>query len=104
MLHQTLEAFGIKKSRTSAYHPEEDGTYIWLSGLTALSYSYSKFIQNPLERYNIILFVLFAYCTGVYASTGVSPMFGCSSVQNPFPAYDAARVHCGLIWYTYVHI
>ena len=25
LLHQTLEAFGIKKSRTLAYHPQGDG-------------------------------------------------------------------------------
>ena len=93
MLHQTLEAFGIKKSRTTAYHPEGDGMVEWFNRtLLQLLRSYTE-QQEEWERY--LPFVLFAYRTAVHTSTGVSPfemMFGHPLVQNPFPtrtAYDA---------------
>ena len=93
MLYQTLEAFGIKKSRTTAYHPEGDGMVEWFNRtLLQLLRTYTE-TQEEWERY--LPFVLFAYCTAVHTSTGVSPfelMFGRSPVQNPFStltAYDA---------------
>ena len=49
ILQQTLEAFGIKKSRTTAYQRGME----WLSGLTALFYSYSAAIQNNRKNGNV---------------------------------------------------
>ena len=93
MLHQTLETFGIKKSRTTAYHPEGDGMVERFNRtLLQLLRSYTE-QQEEWERY--LPFVLFAYRTAVHTSTGVSPfemMFGRPPVQNPFPTrttYDA---------------
>ena len=86
MLHQTLEAFGIKKSRTTAYHPEGDGIVERFNcTLLQLLRNYTE-QQEEWERY--LPFVLFAYRTAVHTSTGVSPfemMFGRPPVQNPFP-------------------
>ena len=85
MLHQTLEAFGIKKSRMTAYHPEGDGMVERFNRtLLQLLRSYTE-QQAEWERY--LPFVLFAYHTAVHTSTGVSPfemMFGRPLVQNPF--------------------
>ena len=93
MLQQTLDAFGIRKSRTTAYHPEGDGMVERFNRtLLQLLRTYTE-TQEEWERY--LPFVLFAYRTAVHSSTGVSPfelMFGRSPVQNPFPtqtAYDA---------------
>ena len=40
ILTQTLEAFGVHKFRTTAYHPQGDG--IWLNVSTSLFYNYYK--------------------------------------------------------------
>ena len=50
ILQQTLEAFGIKKLRMTAYHPEGDGM---VERLTALFYSYSAAIQNNRKNGNV---------------------------------------------------
>ena len=92
ILHQTLEAFGIKKSRTTAYHPEGDGMVERFNRtLLQLLRTYTE-KQEEWERY--LPFVLFAYRAAVHSSTGVSPfelMFGRPPIQNPLPsatAYD----------------
>ena len=90
ILHQTSEAFGIKKSRTTAYHPEGDGMVERFNcTLLQLLHSYTE-KQEEWEHY--LPFVLFAYRTEVHTSTGVSPfelMFGHPPVQNPFPTRTA---------------
>jgi len=77
----------------TAYHPEGDGMVEQFNRiLLQLLRSYTE-KQEEWERY--LPYVLFAYCTAVHTSTGVSPfepMFGCSPIQNPLPtmsAYDA---------------
>ena len=93
MLHQTLEAFGIKKSRTTAYHPEGDGMVERLN-CTLLQLQLCSYKEQQ-EEWECYLPVLFTYCTAIHTSTGVSPfemMFGHPPVQNPFhtrTAYDA---------------
>ena len=93
MLQQTLDAFGIRKSRTTAYHPESDGMVERFNRtLLQLLCAYTE-THDEWEHYQ--QFVLFAYRTAVHSSTGVSPfalMFGHSPVKNPFltqTAYDA---------------
>ena len=93
ILHQTLEAFRIKKSRTTAYHPEGDGMVERFNRtLLQLLRTYTG-KQEEWERY--LPFVLFAYRAAAHSSMGVSPfelMFGHPPIQNPLPsatAYDA---------------
>ena len=94
MLQQTLNAFGIRKSRKTAYHPEGDGMVERFNRtLLQLLRTYAETHDDEWEHY--LPFVLFAYHTAVHSSTGVSPfalMFGRSPAQNPFltqTAYDA---------------
>ena len=92
ILRQTLEAFGIKKSRTTAYHPQGDGMVERFN--RSLLQMLRSYITDHAEWERYLPFVLFAYRTAVHASTGVTPfemMFGRAPQQLPFPeatAYD----------------
>ena len=84
VLAQTLEAFGVKKSRTTAYHPQGDGMVerVNWSLLQLLRAYVDK--ENDWEQY--LPLVLYAYRTSVHTSTGCSPfllMFG----RNPSTSY-----------------
>ena len=76
-LAQTLEAFGITKSRTTAYHPQGDGMVECFNrSLLQLLRTYVD-KQEEWEKY--LPLVLYAYRTATHASTGYSPymlMFG----------------------------
>ena len=72
LLKSTLEAFGIAKSRTTAYHPQGDGMVERLNrSLLQLMRTYVDREPADWERY--LPLVLFAYRTAVHASTGISP-------------------------------
>ena len=93
ILRQTLEAFGVKKTRTTAYHPQGDGMVERFNrSLLQLLRAYVE-CQSEWEQY--LPFILFAYRTAVHTSTGISPfelMFGRPPVKHQFPpttAYDA---------------
>ena len=77
ILQQTLQAFGLNKSRTTAYHPQCDGMVERLNrSLLQLLRSYVT-KEEDWERY--LPLVLYAYRTAPHSSTGVSPfmlMFG----------------------------
>ena len=77
ILRQTLDAFGVSKSHTTAYHPQGDGMVERMNrSLLQLLRSYVE-TQDEWERYLPLVF--FAYRTAVHATTGVSPfvlMFG----------------------------
>ena len=78
VLKQTLEAFGISKSRTTAYHPQGDGLVERFN--RSLLQLLHLFVQSEpdWERYSPL--VLYTYHTARHTSTGVSPfqlMFGC---------------------------
>ena len=77
ILRQTLEAFGVSKSRTTAYHPQCDGMVERMNrSLLQLLRAYVE-TQEDWERF--LPLVLYAYRTAVHSSTGVSPfelMFG----------------------------
>ena len=93
VLAQTLNAFGLSKSRTTAYHPECDGMVEWFNRpLLQLLHSYVDTEEN-WEKY--LPLVLYGYCTSVHFSTGVSPfmmMYGRqpkqSDLSNP-TAFDS---------------
>ena len=85
ILAQTLEAFGVHKSRTTPYHPQGDGMVERFNrSLLQLLRAYVD-AQNDWERY--LPLVLYGYRTSVHASTGISPfvlMFGCHPRSMPF--------------------
>ena len=86
ILCQTLEAFSIKKSQTTAYHPQGDGMIARFNcSLLQMVRSYVNY-HAEWERY--LPLVLFAYRTAGHASTGITPfemIFGRTPLQPPFP-------------------
>ena len=92
ILSQTLEAFGVSKSRTTAYHPAGDGLVERFN--RSLLQMLRAYVQqhNDWEKY--LPFMLYAYRTAVHSSTGVSPfelMFGRCAHKSPLPttrSYD----------------
>ena len=94
LFNQVLEAFGIKKCRTTAYHPQGDGMVERFNrSLLQLLRCYVD-SKDDWERY--LPLVLYAYRTAQHSSTGVSPfqlMFGrppqSASFQQPI-AFDPA--------------
>ena len=92
ILTQTLEAFGVHKSRTTAYHPQGDGMVERFNrSLLQLLRAYVD-KQDDWERY--LPLVLYAYRTSVHSSTGAPPfllMYGRNPSSTPFsksPAFD----------------
>ena len=77
ILRQTLNAFSIVKSHTTAYHPQGDGMMERFNrSLLQLLRSY---VEQEAEWERYLPLVLFAYRTATHASTGTSPfmlMFG----------------------------
>lgn len=86
ILKETLQAFGIAKSRTTAYHPQGDGMVERLNrSLLQLLRLYVDKQPADWERY--LPLVLYAYRTAVHSSTGVSPfqlMFGRQPKSSDF--------------------
>ena len=77
ILKQTLQAYGVTKSRTTAYHPQGDG----------MAERFNRSLLQPLRTYTQkeadwelhLPLALFAYRTAVHSSTSISPfemMFG----------------------------
>ena len=90
VLRQTLQAFGVAKSRTTAYHPQGDGMAERLN--RSLLQMLRAFVekQGDWERY--LPLVLYAYRTSVHSSTGVTPfslMFGRAPSKAQFPPLTA---------------
>jgi len=85
ILAQTLEAFGVRKSRTTAYHPQGVGMVERFNRtLLQLLRSYVE-KQSDWERY--LPLVLYAYRTSTHSSTGSSPfmlMYGRTPTLTPF--------------------
>ena len=84
ILAQTLQAFGVHKSRTTAYHPQGDGMVERFNrSLLQLLRAYVD-TQSDWEQY--LPLVLYAYRTSIHSSTGVSPfllMYG-HNPSSPF--------------------
>ena len=83
ILRQTLEAFGATKSRTTAYQPQRDRMverFIDLScnsccrrDQIVLSSANRVYVDKQDEWDRHLPLALYAYCTAVHPSTGVSP-------------------------------
>ena len=90
LFHQMLQAFGIHKSRTTAYHPQSDGMVERFNrSLLQLLRCYVD-SEDDWERY--LPLVLYAYRTAQHSSTGVSPfhlMFGRPPQSSPFQSSTA---------------
>ena len=80
-----LTAFGIQKSRTTAYHPQGDGMVEQFNrSLLQLLHCYTE-TEDDWEEF--LPLVLYAYRTAIHSTTHVSPfqlMFGRSPTVTPF--------------------
>ena len=92
ILRQTLDAFGVTKSCTTAYHPAGDGLVKRFNRSLLQMLRTYVFHQNDWEYLPL---VLYAYRTTVHASTGVSPfelMFGRCARKPPLSSRVAHDV------------
>ena len=93
ILRQTLEGFGNKKTRTTAYHPQGNGMVKQFN--RSLLQLLCAYVEHQTDWEQHLPYALFAYRSAIHTSTGVSPfelMFGCPPVQHPLlfaTAYDA---------------
>ena len=71
LLRQTLEAFGISKSHTTAYHPQGDGMVERLN--RSILQMLRAYVETKEEWEQHLPLVLYAYRTAVHSSTGLSP-------------------------------
>ena len=77
ILRQTLDTFGVSKSRTSAYHPQGDGLVERFN--RSLLQLLRTYVDKEADWERYLPLVLYAYRTADHSSTGVSPfelMFG----------------------------
>ena len=85
LFSQVLQAFGIHKTRTTAYHPQSDGMVECFNrSLLQLLRCYVD-TEDDWERF--LPLVLYAYRTAQHSSTRVTPfqlMFGRSPQSSPF--------------------
>lgn len=90
VLRQTLDAFGVRKTRTTAYHPQGDGMMERLNQtLLQMLRSYTS-QQGDWEQH--LPLVLFAYRSATHPSTGFSPfelMFGRPALCSNLPEISA---------------
>ena len=98
---QTLQAFGVHKSQTTAYHPQGDGMVERFNqSLLQLLRAYAD-TQSEWEHY--LPLVLYAYRTSTHSSTGVSSfllMYGCNPSPTPFSKsnkFDSLCVYNALL-------
>ena len=71
VFHQTLKAFGVEKSRTTAYHPEGDGMVERFN--RSLLQLLRMYVEKEEDWEKHLPLALYAYRTAVHSSTGVSP-------------------------------
>ena len=71
ILSQVLEAFGVEKTRTTAYHPQGDGM------VERLNRSLLQLLRSYVDKYDDweehLPLALYAYRTSTHTSTGASP-------------------------------
>ena len=100
LLRQTLEAFGVSKSRTTAYHPQGDGLVERFN--RSLLQMLRAYVREQADWERFLPLVLFAYRTAVHSSTGISPfqlMFGRQPQTPPLPqttAHEPGSYHAHL--------
>ena len=97
LLRETLDSFGVKKSRTTAYHPQGDGMIERFN--RSLLQMLRVYVQDQADWERYLPLVLFAYHTAVHSSTRFSPfelMFGRPALTSPLPslmAFDVNTYH-----------
>ena len=97
---QTLEAFGVEKVRTTAYHPQGDGMVERFN--RTLLQLFRTFVDRPEDWEEHLPLILYAYRTSVHSSTGYSPftlMYGHqpkSLAFSPPKAFDPASYQAHL--------
>ena len=77
ILKQSLDAFGISKSHSTAYHPEGNGLVERFN--RTLLQLLRTYVEQESEWEELLPLALYAYRTAVHTTTGVSPhvlMFG----------------------------
>ena len=87
LLQQTLDAFGVTKSRTTAYHPQGDGMVERFN--RSLLQMLRAYVCHEGDWEKFLPLVMFAYRTSVHTSTGASPfeiMFVRNAQTPPLPA------------------
>ena len=90
MLQQMLQAFGIQKCRTTAYHPQCDGMVERFN--RSLLQMLRCYVSTEEDWETYLPLVLYAYRTAPHSTTGVSPfqlMFGRDPKQVTFPPTNA---------------
>ena len=91
ILHQTLQAFGVTKSHTSAYHPQGDGMVERLN--RSILQMLRTYVTKETDWEQYLPLIMYAYRTTVHSSTQVSPfrlMFGRQPQFNSFPGHDVS--------------
>ena len=86
VLSQTLEAFGVHKTRTTSYHPQGDGMVERFN--RTLLQMLRTYVHQQSEWEQHLPLVLFAYRSATHPSTGFSPfelMFGRLATLADFP-------------------
>ena len=84
ILRHTLDGFGEAKSHITAYHPAGDGLVERFN--SSLLQMLCAYVLNHTDWEQYLPLVLYAYCTAIHASTGVSPfelMFGRCAHKPP---------------------
>ena len=90
MLQQMLQAFGIQKPRTKAYHPQCDGMVEQFN--CSLLQMLRCYVNSEEDWETYLPLVLYAYRTASYSTTGISPfqmMFGRDPKQAAFPSMNS---------------
>ena len=91
ILHQTLQAFGVNKSHTSAYHPQGDGMVEHLN--RSILQMLRSYVTKETDWEQYLPLIMYAYRTTVHSSTQVSPfqlMFGRHPQFNSFRNCDVS--------------
>ena len=91
ILKQTLQAFGVVKSHTTAYHPQGDGMVERFNrSLLQLLRSY---VEKEADWEQHLPIVLFAYRTAIHSSMGTSPFLLMFGRQPKIRDFDDSRAY-----------
>uniref|UniRef100_A0A5S6PZG1 RNA-directed DNA polymerase n=2 Tax=Trichuris muris TaxID=70415 RepID=A0A5S6PZG1_TRIMR len=87
IIKEVLQAFGVKKTRTTSYHPQGNG--LVERGNRTIIQMLSTYVDRHHDWEDGLPMLLYAYRTSRHAGTGVSPyllMFGREA--QPLPLYN----------------